>query len=153
MGPSVFSGSLEEALCALGWLHGIESRFYSEFLLIRHAQRLLEAFHRVVLNQVYGAASESAAGHPGAQRPFNLQRAIHEKIQLGAAHFVIVFQAAMGFHQQPSHFAQVAVAAGFDEIENTLVFSQDVACAALGYGMVNERQLIRLRVSETLHAQ
>ncbi len=125
----------------------VELGFDSESFQIGGAQRLLEVLGRVGRKQVYCAASEAAAGHPCAERVFDPQRAIHEKIQLWASHFVILLQAAMRFYEQAAHLAQIAVAAGFHEIENALIFSEDVACAPPGYRVMNQRQLAQLRIA------
>ena len=111
----------------------IKDRLDPEFFQIRASQRFLESLHGRRLNQIHGAAPESATGHPRAQRTFDLHRAIREKIQLCASYFVVVFQAPMGFHQQPAHLAQVAFAAGLYEFQDPLVFAKNVPRAPLGY--------------------
>ena len=64
------------------------------------------------------------------ERPRNRERRIHQKIQLLAAHFVIVLQAAMGCHQQSAHLRKIAFAAGGHEIQNALVLADNVARAS-----------------------
>src|ERR1035438_10730427 len=55
----------------------INRRLDPELFQIRASQRFLESLHGGRLNQIHGAAPESATGHPGAQRALDLHRAMH----------------------------------------------------------------------------
>jgi hypothetical protein len=54
-------------------------------------------------HQIDRTAAKASAGHARAVDAFYREGGIHQVIELFAAHFIQMLQAAMGFNQQPSH--------------------------------------------------
>src|SRR5262249_16760723 len=63
-----------------------------------------------------GASAEAASGHPRAADSVDLERRVDQEVELGAAHLVIVPQAAVRFGHQPAHLPQVAMRAGLHKL-------------------------------------
>ena len=75
--------------------------------MIRRCDLLAESSNRILAQHGDGAASKSAASHAGTQDSIHLERSIHQKVQFGAAHLVIISQTAVRFDHQPSHLFQI----------------------------------------------
>src|ERR1022692_1666489 len=72
-----------------------------------------------------GAPAEAAAGHAGTVDAIDGKRGIDQEIEFRTAHFVVVLQAAVGFHHEAAHAGKVAAATGIDEIGYARVFGND----------------------------
>src|ERR1035441_6966262 len=109
---------------------GIELRGDVEAGLVGAHNLLLEVWHSVRTEHGDGAAAEAAAGHAGTVDAIDGKRGTDQEIEFGTAHFVVVLEAAVGFHHEAAHAGKVGAGAGIDEIGDARIFGNDVAGAA-----------------------
>ena len=83
---------------------GISAPFFAISITQSRFQRL----DRPGTQKIHGRPAESTAGHPGSKDSWDLQRGLHQKIQLGAGYFVIVAKAPVRFRCQTAQALGVA---------------------------------------------
>jgi len=125
----------------------------AEFRLIRAGDGLTETGFGIRSEQRDRASAETAAGHARAVDSIDGEGGVHQEIELRATHFVIVLQAAVGFHHQLAHGIDVACGTGFDEAIDASIFGDDVARAArdqLRKARGDARELFGRDIAQTL---
>jgi hypothetical protein len=91
----------------------------------------LEGFDAVGGDEVDGAPAEAATGHAGADESGGGPGEFDQRVEFGAADFVIVAEAGVGIRHEAAEGGEVGAAEGFGELFHAEVFADDVAAATL----------------------
>ena len=98
-------------------------------LLVLRGNCIAEFLDRLGVYQIDCTSSESSPGHSRAMHPSDVIGELDEKVEFGAAHFVVIAEAAMGFGHGSAQIIETIVLEGLGGLVDALVFRDDMPAA------------------------